>query len=158
MALRGGLRIGITVAIFFATLLILGLLLGSPTCADGTRPAWIGKKDACSLHGGIDRTKPQLLRLLGTSGSIALGWLLLTLAADVQNAQRAGTERPTPEPQPAKPPRFFRCTRCGAEASRVTMRRGDQDLSHWVCQGGCGRIEEAEVRETGARASDRPTR
>ena len=55
---------------FFASMIVLGLLVGPAACTDGWSSPSIGRQGACSWHGGVNHL-PEFLVLLG---SIALGF------------------------------------------------------------------------------------
>jgi hypothetical protein len=106
---------------FLIVWLGLGLLIGSTTCRDGWQSPSIGRRGACSHHGGVDRTAGEIIRAL----AIGAGWI--TWAALNGYAERKYREE--------NPPVFTpRCPRCSSIMRRRRARRGrNAGNEFWGC-------------------------
>ena len=79
-------------AAFFLSLFVLGRLLGSPvTCRDGWHSPAIGKRGACSHHGGVDRSGGSLIFLVSLGIGLTVGCML----ANWRDRNLGGTPAPS---------------------------------------------------------------
>lgn len=124
------LSIGVGVAVFIAGQIVLGTLLGPRSCSDGWESSSIGRRGACSSHGGVDQTIPMLTLLLGIVGGIGAGRLTWRLRnpAPSKPANRNAPSSPNATTTSA-PPKDLRlvlnippiedegnpCPKCGGE-------------------------------------------
>jgi hypothetical protein len=84
-ALKSPIAIGVIT--FIIAMTVTGYLMGPTKCNSGWASSSIGKRGACSHHGGVNRT-PGMLRFLA---SLALG-----VGAGVMTAKRAEAKQELP--------------------------------------------------------------
>jgi hypothetical protein len=77
------------IAIFFAVLIGVNLLLGPATCNDGWHSSSIGKQGACSHHGGVARWKGSVAAILALIAGGSAGWNLYQKAEAEEATRRA---------------------------------------------------------------------
>ena len=85
--------VGITV--FLGAMILLSILLGGAVCSDGWASASIGRRGACSSHGGVDRTVGAIKFLLSIGATV---WAVVAYSAGREKwlaKLRANSETPT---------------------------------------------------------------
>ena len=66
------------IIVFLGTMILLSILIGGAVCSDGWASASIGRRGACSSHGGVDRTVDVIKFLLSIG---ATGWAVIAYSA-----------------------------------------------------------------------------
>lgn len=150
------------IAAFLAAMILLSILFGAATCSDGWASPSIGRRGACSSHGGVDRTMGvvKLLLSLGSAfgavmmyGSRREKWLLKDRAGQGTSAaipasatepvsgyiQSRSAQQQAASPhqrtRPAKPPSKVKCPICGGGMALRTARVGKNAGSQfWGCK------------------------
>ena len=63
-------------AVFVLVMIGMGYVLGPATCRDGWHSASVGRRGACSHHGGVDRSGGTLRLLMSIGAGVGTGFLV----------------------------------------------------------------------------------
>ena len=146
------------IIVFFGSMILLSILFGGAVCSDGWASPSIGRRGACSYHGGVNRTVGTIKFMLSIGATV---WAVVSYSAArkrrlakllVNNEiQTTATEIPTtnlnvipppanspvPRPKAARPkssPRV-KCPICGGGMSLRTARVGkNAGGKFWGCK------------------------
>lgn len=66
------------IIVFLGAMILLSILLGGAVCSDGWASASIGRRGACSSHGGVDRTVGAIKFLLSIGATV---WAVVAYSA-----------------------------------------------------------------------------
>lgn len=83
------------IIVFLGSMILLSILLGGAVCSDGWASASIGRRGACSSHGGVDRTAGAIKFLLSIGATV---WAVVAYSAGREKwlaKLRANSEIPT---------------------------------------------------------------
>ncbi len=83
------------IVVFLGAMILLSILFGGAVCSDGWASASIGRRGACSSHGGIDRTAGVIKFLLSIGATV---WAVVAYSAGREKwlaKLRANSEIPT---------------------------------------------------------------
>lgn len=150
------------IIVFLVSMILLSILFGAAVCSDGWASPSIGRRGACSSHGGVDRTLGvvKLLLSLGATCWAVIAysskrdkWLararetneVSTVAATNNSDAILKTAQPPATPQPIQPPpprerqpkqsSKVKCPICGGSMSLRTARVGkNAGGKFWGCK------------------------
>ena len=131
-------------AVFFALARGLGTLFGATTCRDGWPSPSIGRRGACSHHGGVDRSEDWLLIFPVIGGTVAgiafhksrVGRLIGGERWSETAKKPRSPEQLPPLIQPFVPPQpgEEECPKCGSAMRLRVARRGSRrGKQFWGC-------------------------
>lgn len=86
------------IIVFLVAMVLLSILVGGAVCSDGWASASIGRRGACSSHGGVDRTVGVIKFLLSIGATV---WAVVAYSARREKwlaKLRANSEIPTASP------------------------------------------------------------
>lgn len=146
------------IIVFLGAMILLSILLGGAVCSDGWASASIGRRGACSSHGGVDRTVGAIKFLLSIGATV---WAVVAYSAGREKwlaKLRANSEipittteipavnlkvvpppanSPVPRPKLARPKSSpkVKCPICGGGMSVRTARVGkNAGGKFWGCK------------------------